>query len=496
MSATIVETRYGQVKGEQIEGVYVWKGIPYASPPVGSLRFRPPEPPEAWEGIWEATEFGPAAPQTSRQIMAFLGDDPEHTSEDCLYLNVWSPGADNKKRPVMVWIHGGSFTNGSGSGDGYDGISFASLGDVVVVTINYRLGILGFLHLDDVDGEKYASSGNCGLLDQVAALKWIQDNIEAFGGDPNRVTIFGESAGAMSIGVLMAMPSAQGLFNQAILQSGAASNVLTRTTATQMANIVLNAVEVASDDLAKLEQMPVDQLLEAASDLPALGLGPVIDGVTLPESPEEALSSGIAKDIPSMIGTNLDEFRLFTFFDSSWKTLSEEELTLRFEKVFGALWPKLSDHFIENNHETLSQSLFDRLMTFKMFTFPAIQLAETQVKQGATVWMYRFDWQSPVFNGELKAFHASELPFVWHNINKPKAGNITGESSTRYEMANQMHQAWISFAHSGNPNTQEIPVWPGYDTNDRSTMLFNVESRIEKDPNREERVVWEGNPED
>jgi para-nitrobenzyl esterase len=209
MSATIVETTCGKVKGEQSGNIFVWKGIPYAKPPLGRLRFHAPKTPEAWDGIRDATQFGPISPQPSDQIMEFLGNKTDNANEDCLYLNIWSPGADEKLRPVMVWIHGGAFKDGSGSSAAYNGTSFAEHGDVVVVTINYRLGVLGFLHLAEIGGEEYATSGNNGILDQVAALKWVQENIARFGGDPNRITLFGESAGAMSIGVLLALPAAK-----------------------------------------------------------------------------------------------------------------------------------------------------------------------------------------------------------------------------------------------------------------------------------------------
>lgn len=489
MSATIVETAYGKVKGEQTDGVYVWRGIPYAKPPLGTLRFRAPEQLESWDSIRDATQFSPVASQPSTEVMTFLGNDMENMSEDCLYLNVWSQGADDKRRPVMVWIHGGAFISGSGSSGSYDGASFAVQGDVVVVTINYRLGIMGFLHLGEIGGEEYSTSGNCGILDQVAALQWVQKNISAFGGDPNRVTIFGESAGAMSVGVLLGFPSAKGLFNQAILQSGAASNVLSSSKATKVAQRLLASLDVEPENLSKLKGMPIEQLVEASALIPSMSLGPVIDGVSLPQHPEEALSAGSAKDIPILIGTNKDEFRLFTFFDPIWKSPSSGEITTIFEKTFGLHWSDISDKFLDK--EKLNQALYDKLMTILVFTSPAIKLAERQVDQNAPVWMYRFDWESPVFNGGLKSCHALEIPFVWNTINKPGMTKLTGDSPDRQEVANQLHKAWIAFARKGNPNTKEVPNWPNYNLKDRATLLFNMESRIENDPNGEERVNWE-----
>lgn len=488
MSNTIVATLNGQVKGTQIDGVAVWKGIPYAKAPLGSLRFRPPEPTTPWKGIYEATKFGPSAIQPPSEIMAYLGDTTTETSEDCLYLNIWSPQADDKRRPVMVWIHGGAFLNGSGTSASYDGTSFATEGDVVVVTINYRLGVFGFLHLGDISGEEYEGSGNCGILDQVAALKWIKENIAAFGGDPNNITVFGESAGAMSIGILLAIPSAKGLFNKAILQSGASNNILSAETAKRVTGGIMAALGIGANDLSKLEDLPTETLLNAAQNIPLMALGPVLDGVVITEHPEEALAKGSSKDIPVLIGTNKDEYRLFTFFDPTWKQLDAEGIESRFEKSLRKVWPTISAEYVDK--EALNQTLFDELMTFDLFTHPAIRLAERQIEQDTPVWMYRFDWETPVLNGGLKACHALEIPFVWNHIDKPGAANLIGPSPSR-SIAYHMHKAWINFARNGNPNTEGMPNWPKYGMEKRSTIIFNAESTVEEDPNEKERLIWE-----
>lgn len=489
MSNLIVESTYGKLRGEEVDGVYAWKGIPFAKPPVGPLRFRAPELPDTWEGVRDATSFSPVAPQTQREIMEFFGNDVSNVNEDCLYLNVWSPSADDKKRPVMVWIHGGAFVTGSGSSSWYDGASFAEQGDVVVVTINYRLGVLGFLHLGEIGGNEYATSGNCGILDQVAALQWVQDNIAKFGGDPNNVTIFGESAGAMSIGVLLGFPSAQGLFQKAILQSGAAANAHPSETATKVAGHVLAALQIEPNNLAKLEELPVEQLLQAADLLPSMSLQPVIDGVSLPKHPQEAIAEGMSKEVTVLIGTNKDEFNIFTAFDPEWKDADEAKIKSLFEKNFGPLLPVVQQHFTQNGK--LTQELFNKLVTITIFTHPAQILAELQNAQGAPVWMYRFDWETPVFNGALKATHALEIPFVWNTLDLPNTINFTGDSPDRQIVANQMHQAWINFARNGNPNTDDLPEWPQYDVKQRATMIFNIESKTVNDPNQEERVKWE-----
>ncbi|HLS09967.1 carboxylesterase/lipase family protein, partial [Lentibacillus sp.] len=381
---------------------------------------------------------------------------------------------------------GGAFMNGSGSSGMYDGTSFAANGDIVVVTINYRLGVMGFLHLDGINDE-YTSSGNCGILDQVAALKWIKENIESFGGDPDRITIFGESAGAMSVGTLLAIPSAKGLFNQAILQSGAARNVLKSETAARVAKKILGNLGMDSKDLSALEEMPADKILKAAEHIPPMALGPVIDGLVIPEHPERAIAKGAAKDIPILIGTNKDEYRLFTFFDPTWKQLDQAGVVRRFNKALGSRWQDIKPHLM---NEELDQNLFEKVMSFDMFTLPAIRLAEQQIDQGASVWMYRFDWESPVFDGGLKAAHAMEIPFVWNNINKPGMEYLIGDSPDQ-NIAKQMHQAWTFFAHNGNPNTPHLPDWELYNVENRPTMLFNVKSKVANDREKEKQLNWE-----
>lgn len=489
MTEAIVKTVHGAVQGKKNNQVYVWKGIPYAKPPIDSLRFRPPVKPNPWDGIRDTSEFSPVAAQTSSEVMNYLGNDISQMSEDCLYLNIWSPAPDHKRRPVLVWIHGGAFVSGSGSSSWYDGESFATKGDIVVVTINYRLGIFGFLHLGEIGGQEYATSGNCGILDQVAALEWIQENIEAFGGDPDRVTVFGESAGAMSIGVLLGMPSAKGLFQQAILQSGAARNAVPSSKATKVAQKLLEALNVNSSNLSELHDIPVEKLLEVSTLVPPMSLVPVIDGVSLPQNPEIAIANGSAKDVKIIIGTNKDEYNLFTAFDPIWKNATPETMSVILNKTFGPLWPELSKHYI--NQEELNMDLYNQMMTMQIFTYPALKLAEHQRNNGSNVWMYRFDWESPVLNGLLKAAHALEIPFVWNTLDKPKTENLTGQGSERQRVAEQIHDAWIAFARYGKPTTAANPNWPEYDLENRSTMIFNSESRVEVKPNEDMRVKWE-----
>ncbi|HLI06817.1 MAG TPA: carboxylesterase/lipase family protein [Ktedonobacteraceae bacterium] len=492
MSETIVETTYGEVRGIDHGTVSVWKGIPFARPPVGERRFRPPQPPEAWEGVRDATQFGTVAPQAVLREGSPLGNrlTPGQESEDCLYLNVWSPAADGKKRPVMVWIHGGAFTMGSGSTPLYDGTSFAEQGDVVVVTLNYRLGVLGFLYLDELGGEQYRGSGNNGILDQVAALQWVHDNIEHFGGDPNQVTIFGESAGAMSVGTLLAMPAAKGLFRRAILQSGAATNVRNKEMATKVTKEFLDVLGLQENEAGKLVQLPLADVMAAQASVlgkqrAILAFGPVVDGTTLPQPPVAAIASGFARDVTVLVGTNRDEARLFS-------AVNPGEPDIRVLKhLFGDEADRvITTYSAERAGEPLTD-VWSAIQTDQMFRIPAIRLAELQARQGAPVWMYRFDWASPAFGGRLGAAHAIELAFVWNNIAKAAMRPLLGDAPPQ-ELAQRMHAAWIAFARTGNPKTPALPDWPAYNTEQRATMLFNTRCQLVDDPDAVERRLWEG----
>ena len=319
MTDPIATTTGGDVRGITRDGVHVFRSIPYAAPPVGSRRFRPPQPVEGWSELRDATHFGPVAPQTPSMLETMMGaQEPVIDEAGCLTLSVFTPALDDAKRPVLFWIHGGAFVIGTGSTPIYDGRRFATHGDVVVVSINYRLGAFGFLHLEEIFGSDFAGSGNLGILDQVCALEWVRDNIASFGGDPDRVTIFGESAGGMSVGTLLGLPAAQGLFSQAIVQSGGGSFCATAETATSIAGAVL--AEAGIDTVAELESAPMDAILAAQTKTLAarastdLAFIPVVDGTVLPERPVDAVAHGLGA-VPTLIGTTKDEMTLFTVLD-------------------------------------------------------------------------------------------------------------------------------------------------------------------------------------
>ena len=490
MSTTVVETQYGKVQGTRSGPAFVWKGIPFAQPPLGDLRFRAPQAPSPWTGVRDATTFGLASAQSGRMMQRLFSATPEPSDEDCLFLNIWSPGAGDKRRPVLFWIHGGAFTMGSSSTPWYDGTAFATNGDVVIVTINYRLGALGFLNLADIDGKDKDLSSNCGLLDQVAALEWVRDNIAAFGGDPYNITVFGESAGAMSIGTLLAMLMAKGLFQKAILQSGASHTALDREIASRIANKLIDTLGIHK--VTDLVDVPLEQLLAAQDKVSdssgRLAFQPVVDGVTLSHQPIQAIADGSANGVSLLVGTNRDEMRLFTMMDPAQATPDMAIL----ERLFGTKAKEVVATYEAAQPEQSSSDVWINFLTDRTFRIPAIRLAERQSARGTNVWMYRFDWPTPVFGGRLKACHGLEISFVWNNLDKYGVNLLTGDAAARQKVADAMHPAWIAFARSGNPNTSGLPQWPAYDTTHRATMLFNEECQVVNDPQSAERQLWEG----
>lgn len=495
--ASVVYTRHGAVRGMESGGVVVWRGVPFAQPPLGTLRFRPPQPPQPWSGVRDATAFGPACPQPAFLFEQMLGAEAPPTDEDCLTLNVWSPAADAAHRPVLVWIHGGAFVNGSGSTAWYDGESFAR-DDTVVVTLNYRLGPLGFLALDRLSGVNAAGSGNCGLLDQVAALGWVRENIAAFGGDPANVTVFGESAGAMSIGALLGTPAARGLFQKAVLQSGAAAHTLDLATATATTQRMLDVLGVPSARLEDLQALPVERIIEAAGELGAdsrdlLLFEPVVDDTVLPRAPLASIAAGSASGISLLLGTNHDEMNLYVAFDPSLASLTDAGVLRQAARLVGeAAAEDLVTAYRKARPGATPGEVWSAISTDATFRIPAIRLAEAQAHQDPGIWMYRFDWRSPALNDRLGACHALELPFVWNNLAQRGVTTLTGDGTDRQAIADRMHASWVAFARAGDPTAAGQPSWPAYDLMRRATKVFDVRDGIEEDPGADERVLWEG----
>lgn len=493
MTDATVDTRSGKVSGRFHDGVHVFRGIPFAAPPTGALRYRAPEPPAPWTDVRECVHAGPVAPQPPSPLESMLGSPSPRWDEDCLTLNVWTPGLDDARRPVMVWIHGGAFVNGSGSTPWYDGTRFAQHGDLVVVTINYRLGALGFLHLAPFDRERFADAANGGLLDQVAALRWVRDNIENFGGDPGSVTVFGESAGAMSVGTLLGTPAAQGLFARAIVQSGSASLVSDEERATRVAERLLAELDLDASSVHEIVSVPAQQIVDAQARVyeeearTQLPFAPVVDGVHIPRRPLDAIASGDLGDVPLLIGTNAHEMTLFLLLDPSLASLDEASLRKRAVAALGERGEEAARVYAANRPGAPLGDAFIALESDRVFRIPAVRLAEADVRAGRTVHMYLFAWETPAFGGALRSTHALELPFVWDALDQAGVGVLTGDGPERHALAARMHRRWIEFARTGDPG------WPAYDLDTRRVVVFDADGeRVVEDPAGDERALWDG----
>jgi para-nitrobenzyl esterase len=490
---TIASTRSGKVEGFERDGVQVFLGIPYAAPPIGERRWAPPVREEAWEGVRPAQEFGSQSAQTDFAMNLLMGAGQPPNSEDSLYLNVWTPACDDKRRPVMFWIHGGAFMWGAGDTPWYDGANFALHGDVVVVSINYRLAAFGFLHLADLFDGAFAGSGNAALLDQIAALEWVRDSIEAFGGDPNRVTIFGESAGAACTATLLGTPAARGLFVGAIPQSGGASWTATRESATEVAAGILQRLGVQPGDKDALLSKSTAEVLAAMPEFTENGTAqlpfqPVVDDVVLPRPPLDTIAAGNADGVHLLVGTNRHEMTLFTMMDPNLATLDEDAIINRVEKVIGGGASTFVRDYRSRRSDETVQALWNDIATDAMFRMPAIDLAQAQLGHGP-VWSYLFTWETPVFGGLLRSTHALEIPFVFDNLAR-NTEMFTGTGAERQGIADAMHPAWIAFARTGNPHHRGLPAWPEYDTTRRATMRFDTTCEVLDDPNGADRAAY------
>ena len=487
----VVDTALGKVRGLQDGPLHRFKGLRYGASTEGR-RFLPPRAPEPWTGVREAAEFGARSPQAELKVMpeSQASETHEPMSEDCLFLNLWTTGLiGSAKRPVMVWLHGGGFTNGSGANIRYDGSNLALRHDVVVVTVNHRLNAFGHLHLGELLGGPYAASGDAGMQDIVLALRWVRDNIETFGGDPGCVTIFGESGGGRKVSVLMAMPSAKGLFHRAIVESGATLRMATPAQATRQTLDVLGRLNLGRSDAAKLAHIPIHALAKAAPTDAMGELRPVVDGAVLPRHPFDPTGPDISADVPMIIGNNATEttFRADTPLDP----IGDDELVRQVRRFTGAAGPdaaRLSAIYRRNRPRASAVELYQLISTDYWIGADTALQAERKSDLGrAPAYLYRFDKTTPVRQGKLRSPHMLEVPYALDNLDK--AREFTGTEAGDDALARTLSHSWTAFARTGDPNVAGLPHWPAFNGKTRAVMALNDVSRVELDPHREERLA-------
>ena len=488
METVTIETPSGRLRGERLDDADVFRAIPYAAAPVGERRFRPPAPFERWTGERDALSFGASAPQLRGTVETYFGGRDAEQSEDCLTLNVWAPRHDGP-HPVLVWIHGGAFLTGAAATPWYSGRPFARSG-CVLVSVNYRLGALGFTHLADHDGERFAAAGNLGLLDQIAALQWIRDNVASFGGDAGNVTIFGESAGGASVIALLAAPGARGLFHRAIAQSPSITQLRSRDRAKEAADELLHALGIDAADVGRIIDVPVGQLMAAQGELVKdsaksfTAFAPTPDGIVLPARPSDALANGAAGGVPVLLGTTRDEMHLFTFADPVYATMDETALLARAERAFDGRAAVAITAYRAARPGYSPGQLASAIATDETFRSPADRAAEALTATGSPVWSYWFTHPSPAFGGLLGACHGLEIPFVFNNLHQRGVVLFTGDGDDRLPIGAEMHKAWVAFAAGGDPG------WPRWDSTQRATRVFGAPGGVVADPEPELRELW------
>jgi para-nitrobenzyl esterase len=494
-SGPVVETSSGRLEGVAHGDLLVFRGIPFARPPVGPLRFRPPEPPAPWTGIRAATSFGPGGPQGVNPVEAVLPVFVPETSEDCLYLNVFT-SATTGKRPVLLWIHGGGNVAGAGSQLLYDGSELVRRGDVVVVTLNYRLGIFGFLHGRSVAGEAFPTSGNEALLDQIAALRWVQKEIAAFGGDPNNVTIAGESAGGTNVAALMGVPAARGLFHKAIMQSsGTVGHHLSLERAARVFSAILDAADLTPSDASQLREFSGEALLDLQTRVGMVNgaFGPVIDGDVLPRSTYETIEAGETTGVSIIVGTVRDEMSVFGLMDPSLPGLDEAGLLARAEAITGGRGQEAIDLYRaerQTDGKALPPpALWSAMLTDHDFFVPAMRFAELQSNQ-APSYAYLFTWQSPIMGGVFGSIHGIDLPFMWGLHNDLGLVSLVGDLTAAEPLSTMFQDALLAFVRTGDPATSAL-AWPTYAPPQRATMNFERTSRTQDAPREAERQFWD-----
>jgi para-nitrobenzyl esterase len=484
----IAKTTSGPIRGVVVDRINSFYGVPYGASTAGEARFMAPRRPQPWTSVRECVEYGPRSPQGPSGLISEVAaeDRREAASEDCLRLNVWTPALANGRRPVMVWLHGGGYSQASGSFIIYNGANLARRRDVVVVTLNHRLNVFGYLYLGEIGGEKYADSGNAGMLDIVQALQWVRDNIAGFGGDPGNVTVFGQSGGGGKVCTLMGMPAARGLFHKAIAQSGSNVTGTPRGGATRTAETLFERLNLKPNQVDQLHRLSADQLLGA---LRGLNFSPVVDGKNLPAGPFDPVSSPLSASVPLLCGSmetevawgrgvpldDMDDAALTTQLKQAVRGVSDADIA-RLIAAYRKGRPRISNidlYLILASDNTMREGVM------------SVSERKAEAKQ-APVYMYYFTWHSPVHDGKLKAYHTLDIPFVFENVDLATA--MTGGRQDRYALQDRMSAAWTAFARTGNPNAKGlVPDWPAFDTTQRATMVIDNEWKVVNDPNGDER---------